>query len=84
MYDSSLETDFEFPDKSSENLDEVQTENVVETGHSREQSVICMNNVIPEELIISIPLKNERTNVTLSLKDFSKLPITKDENSEDF
>ena len=74
-YDSSLETDIELPDKIVENLDEVQMENVVETEHPREQNLISMNNVIPEELIISIPMivKNERTNLTLPLKDFFKV-----------
>ena len=45
-----------------------------------------MNHVIPDELIISIPLivRNETTNVTLPLKDFSKLPIMKDANSDVF
>ena len=86
VYDSSLETDAEFPDETVENLDKVQMENVVETEHSREQNVISMNDVIPDELSISILLivKSERTNVTLPLKEFSKLPITKDENSDVF
>ena len=85
-YDTSMETDVEVPDKTIENVEEVESEIVEPSEHQSGTNLISMNDVIPNELIISIPLivRNETTNVTLPLKDFSKLPITKDENSDVF
>ena len=85
-YDTSMETDVEGSNKTVENLEEVESQIGEPTEHENRPNLISMNDVVPDELIISIPLivRNETRNVTLPLKDFSKLPITKDENSDVF
>ena len=84
VYNTSMETDVEGGDETVENLEEMESKIVEPTEHQNGPNLISMNDVTPDELIISIPLivRNETTNVTLPLKDFSKLPITEDENSD--
>ena len=81
-----METDVECGDETVENLEEMDSQIVKPTEHQNRPNLISINDVVPDELIISIPLivRNETMNVTLPLKDFSKLPITKDENSDVF
>ena len=62
------------------------TEQAKEVQQSEEPKLISMKDVEPDELIISIPLivKNEKTNITIPFKDFGKLPISKDPESDAF
>ena len=85
-YDTSMETDVEGLDETVGNVEEVESEIVEPSEHQSGTNLISMNDVILDELIISIPLivRNETMNVTLPLKDFSKLPIMKDKNSDVF
>ena len=85
-YNTSMETDVEGGDETVKNLEEMDPQIVEPTEHQNRPNLISMKDVVPDELFISIPLlvRNETMNVTLPLKDFSKLPITKDENSDVF
>ena len=85
-YDTSMETDVEGGDETVENLEEMDSQIVEPTEHQNGPNLISMKHVVLDELIIGIPLivRNETMNVTLPLKDFSKMPITKDENSDLF
>ena len=75
-YDTSLETDIEVTDEIVDNLDEVETQNAVETEHQPDTNLISMKEVIPDKIF--------KKNLTLPLKDFSMLPMTKDDKSECF
>ena len=89
-YDTSCsfenELQGEWQEENVEELEEVITKQAKEVQQSEEPKLISMKDVEPDELIISIPLivKNQKTNIMISFKDFGKLPISKDPESDAF
>ena len=75
----------EWQEENVQELEEVITEQA-KVQQSEEPKLISMKDVEPDEVIISIPLivKNEKTNITIPFKDFGKLPISKDPESDAF
>ena len=89
-YDTSCSLENELPgelqEENVQELEEVITEQAKEVQQSEEPKLISMKDIEPDELIISIPLivKNQKTNIMIPFKDFGKLPISKDPESDAF
>ena len=74
-YDPSLEIDIEVTDQIVDNLDEVETQNAVETEYQPDTNLISMKDIMPDKIFINIPviIRNEKRKFNNTFERFLKV-----------